>query len=431
MGQVKSCVHEQPQQRASARLGKSTNFVANGSQSGASASPQEAAARAARRLRSALQGVARRLLPEDKGLQACMRLPAPGAGYVETITHPGTRTGSVRGVCRCGNVHRCLVCAAQVSEVKRAELQAAVTRCLANGGAVYLVTYTFSHKAGNDLQATLEAFSLARRKMRQQRSYREARAKFGNPTPVVALECTWSPWYGWHPHVHELLFVLDTSQQVMTPEEFEQVTRVEWERAAVKCGLTMNEHGIDFRQTAGAIADYLAKWGHEPEQRPWGTEDELAKAYAKQGHLVISRRHNLHLGPFQMLRLIYEGIERVGNYELGTLWREYAFAMVGKPQLRWGPGLRKALGLDEEQSDEEIVTQASTDPGYTLGLIPVADWSMVVGNDAVADLNEEVGTGDFERVRSWLTGLGVRYLRPEAVFSKRDVAVEDGPPPGG
>lgn len=93
--------------------------------------------------------------------------------------------------------------------------------------------------------------------------------------------------------------------------------------------------------------------------------------------------------------------------------------------------MRKALGLDEEQTDEELVTQASTDPGYTLGLIPVADWSMIVGNDAVPDLNEEVGTGDFERVRSWLVGLGVRYLRPEAVFRKRDAAVADGPPPEG
>ncbi|MGH2478057.1 MAG: hypothetical protein ACRDHW_00160, partial [Ktedonobacteraceae bacterium] len=289
----------------------------------------------------------------------------------------------------------------------------ATKRCVVKaGGAVYLVTYTCSHKVGDDLPATIAAFTQARREMRQQRSYRKARAAFGNPTPVVAWEITWSPLNGWHYHVHELLFVLDVSQATMTPDEFEATARAEWADAAARHGLTMNEHGFDFKSTRGAIADYIAKFGHEPQRRPWGVEDEATKSGSKSGRVVVKgAKKSIHLTPFQMLTMLDEGIEQVFGYDLAVLFREYAFAVKGKPQIRWGAGLRKALGLGVEKTDEQLVEESQDGP-RCLGMIPAEDWRRVVANDARAELLEQVRSGDFEQVRRWLAALGVRYVAP-------------------
>ncbi|MGH2478048.1 MAG: hypothetical protein ACRDHW_00115, partial [Ktedonobacteraceae bacterium] len=178
-------------------LGILTVFVAGQRTSGAAANSQgknraslwqekqEAAAVASRSRRFRLLDVACKILPEDKRLNACMKQPAVGAGYVQTMYDASTGAANFRGLCRCADGKRCAVCAAQIGEGKRADLAAGVEKCIEGqvyqwddatkrgvvkaGGAVYLVTYTCSHKVGDDLPATIAAFTQARREMRQQR----------------------------------------------------------------------------------------------------------------------------------------------------------------------------------------------------------------------------------------------------------------------
>jgi hypothetical protein len=419
--------------RVAKPLGISTVFVANRSTGGAARKSQgikrarvapalwqekqEAAARESRSRRFRLLDQARRVLPENKRLNACMRATAVGAGYVLTMHDPATGSANYRGLCRCADGKLCAVCAAQIGEGKRAELAEGVETCVAwngprEGGAVYMVTYTCSHGLGDDLDATIKAFTEAKREMRQARAYREAREAFGNPRPVVAWETTWSPLNGWHYHVHELLFVLDVEQQSITAAEFEAVARREWKHAAARHGLKMNEHGFDFQATRGAVADYIAKFGREPARRPWGVEDEATKSGSKSGRVVVAgAKKSIHLTPFQLLGLLDEGITTIFGFDLAGLFREYAAAVKGKPQIRWSPGLRKALGLGAEKTDEQLVEEAQ-EGARCLGMIPAEDWPIVVGNDARADLLEQVRSGDFEQVRAWLAGLGVRYLAP-------------------
>src|SRR5256885_17042652 len=45
----------------------------------------------------------------------------------------------------CGSVWVCPLCAAKISEHRRVELEQAIARCIATGGAGYLTTYTIAH----------------------------------------------------------------------------------------------------------------------------------------------------------------------------------------------------------------------------------------------------------------------------------------------
>lgn len=384
-------------------LGTTRDFVARGGE----ADQGEALKR-----RYRLLDVARRLLPGDKALNACMRAPVFGVQFVKVMHDPANGSAGFRGLCRCANGKLCAVCAAHLGEAKREELAAGVVACIGEG-AVFMMTLTCSHKLGDDLAATIRAFDQAKREMRQARAYRDALKAFSNPMQVTAWELTWSPLNGWHYHQHILLFVLDRMEQRLPADDFAAVARSEWQRAAARHGLTMNEHGFDFTATQGAIADYVAKWGHEPARRPWGAEDEATKAHSKSGRVVVAgAKKTIHVTPMQMLGLLDEGITSLFGHDLGDLFREYAAATKGKAQLKWSAGLRKALGLGDAKTDEELIEETS-ETSYCHGLLARKDWAAVVGNDARADLLEQVRAGaDFAAVAEWLAALGIRYLRP-------------------
>jgi len=394
-------------------LGKVTEFVDSRSTGGA-----ETEARA-RRFR--LMDVARRCLPANKRLAACMRVPAKGALVVKTMYHPETGGAGFRGLCRCADGKVCAGCAVQLGEKKREELASGVVVVNVTG-ACYLMTLTTSHKIGDGLADLISRFDQAKREMRQARGYRAALDSWGgskNVKTVTAWELTWSALNGWHYHQHVLVFVLDATKQQLPADQFAAAARSAWEHAAAKNGLTMNSHGFDWQATRGAIADYVAKFGHEPARRPWGPEDEACKAHAKSGHVVAAALpKSTHLTPFQFLGLLDEGVTQVFGYDLAALFAEYAAATKGKAQLKWSPGLRKALALGAEKTDAELVEETE-EGAVCLGVIPAQDWRIVLANDARADLLEQVSSGDFEQERAWLSALGVRYARP---LKKRDEA---------
>jgi predicted transcriptional regulator len=367
------------------------------------------------RRRYRLLDVARRLLPENKRLQACMRVAAPGVQFVKVMHDSANGSAGFRGVCRCADGKLCMVCAAHLGEKKREEL-AAGFEANKQAGWVFMMTLTASHKITDDLADVMTRFDQAKREMRQAWSYRAALAAWGgskNVKFVTAWELTWSPLNGWHYHQHILLFVLDRALMTWEPDAFEAVARKEWQRAAAKHGLTMNAHGFDFVKTEGAISDYITKWGHEPARRPWGAEDEATKAHSKSGRVVVAgMKKTAHITPMQMLGLLDEGITSLFGHDLGALFQQYAAAVKGKAQLKWSPGLRKALGLGKEKTDAELVEETS-ETSEVHGLLTVKGWQALVGNDARADLLEQVRAGaDFAAVAAWLAGLGIRYLPP-------------------
>src|SRR5271165_1789536 len=74
----------------------------------------------------------------------------------------------------------------------------------------------------------------------------------------------------------------------------------------------------------------------------------------------------------------------LGDKHAGALWAEYARAFKSENQLRWSPGLRKALRLGAEQSDEEIAND-HPDDSELVAYLRWEQYKVILGNDIQAD----------------------------------------------
>jgi hypothetical protein len=173
----------------------------------------------------------------------------------------------------------------------------------------------------------------------------------------------------------------------------------------------MDDHGLTLRATGGAVADYVAKFGRDPQCDPWGPESELTKAHVKRARGGRST-------PWDLLRRFTSGDGRAAH-----LWREYAGVFKGRIQLVWSPGLRAVLGLEDEVSNQEVA-QALPDDAVHLGWIKFSDWLLVLRYEARAELLNVAGGGDWSAVWAFLDGLAARRLA-----ERRRRGLEPLPPP--
>jgi hypothetical protein len=215
---------------------------------------------------------------------------------------------------------------------------------------VMLVSYTFSHRRSDALSDTLPGFLAAQRWMTAHRSYKRVLEGFGIIGAIKALEVTWGTHNGWHPHAHVLLF-LPSGVDVAA---LEAALYLVWLAAAKRFGLTISrDHGLKVQATYGSVAEYVAKWGHQPARRPWATPDEMTKGHSKRAHraeLVGSG-----YSPFDLLRWLID----TGESQPAGLFRQYAAVFKRRRQLTWSPGLADLLGVADEadKSDEELVDE--------------------------------------------------------------------------
>lgn len=346
--------------------------------------------------RYALQSEARRLLP-DFDVSQCHRAIVPGGSGVDVYKVPGRLSAVYGGLHVCASVWSCPVCASRISERRRVELERGVVAADALGLHVYMATFTFRHGRRRALASTLATFLRALRVMWQRKGYRDLRVKAGLVGFVRALEVTYGD-HGWHPHCHVLLFV--EARSGVAPEQLAASLRALWASAMDSCGLSGNGHAFDFRSTRGAVADYVAKWGHDAQvDLPWSASAEMTKSHVKQGR-GSSR------SPFGLL---HDSL--MGEDAAGALFREYAVAFKGRHQLQWSRGLRDLLGLVEDApSDEELA--ASVDDGVWLGHLTREQWRFILGCDLRGEFATLAANCDWVDALSWLMAQGCPGIAP-------------------
>jgi hypothetical protein len=332
-----------------------------------------------------LQSVARFLLPGER-IRGCCLHRIPGRDQVDVYFTPARSSAHYGNLITCASVWNCPVCSARISERRRDLLARAVVAWEARGGVVVLASYTFSHRRSDSLSDTLGGFLDAQRWMTGHRPYKRLLEAWGIVGAIRALEGTWGTHNGWHPHAHALLF-LPPGLDVAALEE--ALYRV-WSAAARRGGLTMTrERGVKLQATYGVVADYVAKWGHQPTRRLWGAEDELTKAHSKR-----ARRADLPgsgYSPFDLLRWLNE----TGESKPAALFREYAAVFKRRRQLTWSPDLAALLGLDDEaaKSDEELADE-TREESLLLASIGWEGWRAVRLLNQRGELLEVARAGD-------------------------------------
>ncbi len=332
-----------------------------------------------------LQSAARELVPGER-VAKCLRVPV-GSG-VDVFYAPAVRSAHYGGLQTCGSIWMCPVCAAKISERRRLELQAGLA---VYDGVVALATFTVQHRLSDRLSTLVEGFLTSLRKLRMGSPWARIESRFGIVGMVRAVEITHGV-NGWHPHAH-ILFFLPPDTDTLAISLLESALRRRWLAVLTRAGLSASwTVGVDLRAADGAIGDYVSKFGSD-----WTAAHELTKAIIKRGRGGDSRTIAQLLADFAVS----------GDRQAGELWREYALLFRGKKHLVWSRGLRVRLLPDvEEKSDEELANEHD-EVAVLLATLTLRQWSVVVANDARAELLTVASSGDVAQLIDFLVSLGV------------------------
>lgn len=296
------------------------------------------------------------------------------------------------GVTVCGNVWTCPNCAVKVQERRRLEIAKAMDHFYDKGNMkAVMITFTFPHAFGDDLEAMLERQAGAFKRLRAGNPWTKFKNRNGYKGLIRSLEVTFGD-NGYHPHTHELWFV----DKYADAEKIKADVLKRWETSCIREGLlstdeksinNFREHAIDVKDNV-STSDYLAK---QDDSRHWGADREIAKATSKAG-----RKSGVH--PFMFL----ERFKETGEGVWSGRWLEYTKAFKGKRQLFWSHGLKKEVGIDEI-TDQELAIISEDDAKEVIELTK-GEWRKTRNNPSIVlDTAEE--TTKKEVIRSVINSI--------------------------
>ena len=349
--------------------------------------------------------------PKPFRVLRCLKDVIPGAGCVAVLAHKETGSARYGQLRRCGSIWTCPMCSAQVSEVRRAEIAAAMTVHTAAGGVALMLTLTHSHRRSDDLKTLIDGERDALRSMTGHRKFKEITAELGLIGTIRAREVTYGNANGWHPHTHEVWLIRGTP----TVDQLQRIQArifVLWQEACQRVGLPAPSlaYGVDLKR-AFSPAEYLAKFGHDTK---WGSARELTKAHSKRGG---QDRYT----PFDLLRGL------LPESQAQSLFVGYAKAFYGARQITWSRGLKKRMALSEV-SDSEIV-EGGAEAHHLVTVIGVDAWRAVVKAKARAKLLDAAESGGATAVRTLLAALPAATYQPWRVRSPDASEAPPGPSP--
>lgn len=332
---------------------------------------------------------------------------------------PDRANARFTGLQTCGSVWHCPICAPKVAAARRDEMNQAIKAWKEQGGEVYFITSTMQHNAdrygAGNIQGAVDDLAAALSRHKASRRYRAALEAAGAVGAIRALEVTYGEMNGWHVHTHELLFA--------KPGQLRELRRLvkPWVRMLIKrdiAGLLPGDIGVEKIRKLRALlrraltvqpgnkaADYVAKFGREPEndRGAWGLASELTRAHMKNGRGAgtdgVPQRCD-HASPWGLLNDALDGDGRSGS-----LFREYAQAFHGRRQLFWSPKLRQIFFGIVDRTDEEIAAQDDTRcTEHVIEILP-SEWALVIAHEARFDLLRAAAADGAAGVRAILAEL--------------------------
>ena len=303
-----------------------------------------------RKLKYSLQGVAKNLLCKDgdfKSLDSCGSVPISKDGLMSIGHSPEHSLSFFGGVATCGSVWVCPVCSSKIAAVRVAELEHCINQHLfadSEKNAVYMLVLTASHSIGDSLSYLEKKLSEAKKIFWRTGYVRRLLKELNLIGRVTSHEVTFSIRNGFHPHDHVLIFSDCISYENM--KIYEEKLRNAWISALNRVGLTGNEHS--FRFSGGNLTSkYVNKLGLE-----------CTLGHIKRGNIIAGTEH---FSPFQMLNYIKEHDNSDPfTLRLISAFREYAFAIKGKQQLRYSRGLKDYFNL-ADLSDSDTLSLVPSD----------------------------------------------------------------------
>jgi replication protein len=310
-----------------------------------------------------------------------------GAVLVRASETDAGRRAGFGGLSTCGSIWSCPVCSAKITARRAVELERAVRWNADRGGSVALATFTVQHHAGHRLRTLRRALMGAWRHIVKSRAWREAREMFGLDHYVRAVECTIGFQFGWHLHVHCLLFFEGVVSESVAEWLTGRLYKL-WSKALAKDGFEASrKHGVDVRVGQGALdglGKYLSKIVFE----------------AVGGRFKQGRRGGRT--PFELL---HDGLS-TGNADDLELWFEWEQDSKGMQQLVWSNGLKTAAGVDDIKDGQIAAEDAG---GETVLVLSGGTWPRVYVE--AESLLEALEKGGITAACGWLDARDLPYQR--------------------
>ncbi len=345
-----------------------------------------------------------------------------------------------RGVKTCGSVHSCPMCAAVILRTRAEEVSQALDRCRRDRTA--FVTFTMRHAREMALGALRKVQALAYSEMKAGRTGAELKAALGYVGDVKAAEQTWGSENGWHPHLHTV-WTFDAPP----PANFGALLFERWRTCLENAHRRLREVIRYFVFNRGPVAQRRKDRGEKYTPGDMGTDSQRAFAVKMFGRRYVHKHdslmaaalwfwrdlktlgrprdflpddtHGVHAELAETTRELADYLAKLGlelngiadktskpghftSWDIARraaegearfigLWKEHAAAMLGARQLTWSRGLREAVGLEQERSDEELAQDelAPTEIERLIGVVPGRLWDQRVrhsGQDVVAEL---------------------------------------------
>ena len=375
-----------------------------------------------KKLKYALQRTAQGLLYDataNKQHRVCSchrNVASDGVAVYRNADASGARFGNLIS---CGSVWSCPICSAKITEARRADMQKAQSGWLLEGGSCLLNTLTFPHEHDMPLAELLEKFGKALDLYKNSRTYKrifgtavaliQQKISKGKPLKSIkegqfprlgtvrSLEVTHGV-NGWHPHVHEVLFMQDDA--LLEAQRAKDELTAEWVRCLLAVGLGSNdklehmlERAWDIRG-GDYVSDYINKFGREPmpsekfkelfgdkARQGWSIAHEVTKGISKIGREGRQIGEEWHFTPFQLLDWAMNGDEGAGQ-----LFREFSRCFEGKRMNYWTNGLKDWFGINEID-DEALAEEGEPQPEEELvHRISSDDWKTVLETNARSEV---------------------------------------------
>lgn len=359
----------------------------------------------------ALQRTAQSLLWDQEAdrqhrICSCHRnVASDGVSVYRSVDGSDARFGNLIS---CGSVWSCPVCSGRITESRRADMQKAQSAWLMDGGSCSLMTLTFPHEVDMPLAELLEKFGLALTHFKNSRTYKNLfgtsvaqisqaidkgkplknviQGEFPRLGTVRSLEVTHGS-NGWHPHVHEVLFMEDDA--IVNCTRAHEILAAQWVESLLKCGLGdrskinyMLQHALDIRG-GDFVSDYINKFGREPiEIQGWTIAHEATKANSKIGKGGRKIGDDFHYTPFQLLGYATDGDEKAA-----ALFIEFSKAFEGKRMNYWTNGLKDWFKIDEVDDEDLAAESATEEPDEELVIrLDIIQWRTVLETNARGEL---------------------------------------------
>jgi len=273
----------------------------------------------------------------------------------------------------CGSVWLCPVCNARISYERRQELRYAVEN---SGAHVALLTITLSHSKKDRLKDVIKALRKAVNSTKSGRWYQAWLEDHKIIASASSLEITYGR-YGWHPHLHILLFMSKVPDHKLMRDQFsDRFTRFLAKNGAYASSF----HGVNVKYAVKDISGYIAKWN---------ATDELTQVQRKLG-----RGESLTI--WEIAKLAVNG-----DKDCERLWLEYAKATYRKKALTWSRGAKDLFGL-KDLDDEEVANmlypdQEEHDPVHIVSFTG-SEWHLILDYGLIGEVHHRARIGGAQAV---------------------------------